>query len=584
MPRLFSQESLDLRLAPPKDPAKVKRIASLVPAQLRWRTMEFRFYILVFIVVIPLMLKQGFDVSRSDHPNYPLFAPLLSDGWLFGRKVDNSDTQYRFFRDSFWLLVGLAISHIVIKRVCLTFLGVSKTLFDMVFGLVFLCAAHGFNASKILFHVLTCYGVVRGIVGLDQKHSKSGIDTHNYRKIALAFLWIYGIGALYVNDRFRDLKTFSCISERLAWMDEVRGLIPRWDVFYNFTLLRTISYNVDYLERYYALKTNIEDSRGIELKHTSVTLGIEEPTPDVAELGDRERQTYPWSIYDYSMETHLAYVFYTPLFIVGPILTFNDYLYQTRHTLNSILVERTLKYGLRFCLDMLQMEFILHFMYVVAIAKVKVFNYTPFQSLMIGLFNLNVIWLKLLIPWRFFRLWALADEMDPPENMIRCVNNNYSAMAFWRAWHRSFNKWVTRYIYVPLGGSRSRVLASLAVFSFVAVWHDIELRMLVWGWLIVLFLLPEILLSAYFKRYALEPWYRFVCGAGSVCNIWLMMIANIYGFCLGHDGTIALLKTMLGTFQGAVFFVICSGCLFVGVQVMYELRDGEKRRGIDLRC
>jgi D-alanyl-lipoteichoic acid acyltransferase DltB (MBOAT superfamily) len=37
-----------------------------------------------------------------------------------------------------------------------------------------------------------------------------------------------------------------------------------------------------------------------------------------------------------------------------------------------------------------------------------------------------------------FRCWALADGMDPPENMRRCVNNNYSFAGFWRAWHVFF--------------------------------------------------------------------------------------------------------------------------------------------------
>lgn len=115
------------------------------------------------------------------------------------------------------------------------------------------------------------------------------------------------------------------------------------------------------------------------------------------------------------------------------------------------------------------------------------------------LFNLNVIWLKLLIPWRLFRLWALTDGIDPPENMLRCMNNNYSALSFWRSWHRSFNKWITRYIYIPLGGSRKQpIINSFIVFSFVAIWHDIQLRLLLWGWLVVIFILPELLATVIF--------------------------------------------------------------------------------------
>ncbi len=33
--------------------------------------------------------------------------------------------------------------------------------------------------------------------------------------------------------------------------------------------------------------------------------------------------------------------------------------------------------------------------------------------------------LQFLVVWRFFRMWALADGMQVPENMLRCICNNY---------------------------------------------------------------------------------------------------------------------------------------------------------------
>lgn len=70
---------------------------------------------------------------------------------------------------------------------------------------------------------------------------------------------------------------------------------------------------------------------------------------------------------------------------------------------------------------------------------------------------------QLLIPWRFFRLWALLDGIDPPENMVRCMANNYSTLGFWRAWHRSYNLWVVRFV-LPL--HRSFVHSMLNFLSF----------------------------------------------------------------------------------------------------------------------
>lgn len=122
------------------------------------------------------------------------------------------------------------------------------------------------------------------------------------------------------------------------------------------------------------------------------------------------------------------------------------------------------------------------------------------------------------------------------------------------------------------------------VFLFVAIWHDIELKLLIWGWLIVIFLLPEILATFFFKRYESLWWYNYLCGAGAVANIWMMMIANLFGFCLGQDGTVKLLKEMFSTVGGIEFFVTALGALFVGVQIMYELRQDEMRRGVFVRC
>ena len=225
-------------------------------------------------------------------------------------------------------------------------------------------------------------------------------------------------------------------------------------------------------------------------------------------------------------------------------------------------------YGIRWLICLLCMEMMQHFLYVVAISKSQPTwtAYTPFQLSMIGFFNLFFIWLKLLLPWRLFRLWALVDGVDPPENMVRCMADNYSALAFWRGWHRSFNRWCVRYIYLPLGGSatssgrgrfsRLRTLANyVVVFTFVAVWHDINLRLLVWGWLITLFILPEVLATLLFppRSWSSRPeTYRALCGVGAVGNILMMMAANLIGFAVGVDGTKGLVQGILGSPSGTL--------------------------------
>ena len=43
-------------------------------------------------------------------------------------------------------------------------------------------------------------------------------------------------------------------------------------------------------------------------------------------------------------------------------------------------------------------------------------------------------------------------------------------------------------------------------------------------------------------------------------------------------------KGLLLTVAGAIFFVTACAALFVGVQVMFEIRESEKRRGVFLKC
>lgn len=213
---------------------------------------------------------------------------------------------------------------------------------------------------------------------------------------------------------------------------------------------------------------------------------------------------------------------------------------------------------------------------------------------MLGYFNLHIIWLKLLLPWRFFRLWSLLDGIDPPENMVRCMSDNYSALAFWRGWHRSFNRWIVRYIFIPLGGtgrgmSLPRSLFNmLAVFTFVALWHDISLRLLTWSWLIVLFMTPELLCSTVLfpaKAYKDRPeTYRILCGVGAVGTVLMMMAANLVGFAVGLDGLQGLIKSIISGWEGWAFLAMACVVLFTGVMVMFEIREHEKRKGIAMKC
>lgn len=284
---------------------------------------------------------------------------------------------------------------------------------------------------------------------------------------------------------------------------------------------------------------------------------------DATALSERDRVTIPAPARDFTFRNYVAYAIYAPLYLTGPILTFNDYIAQQRHRPLSIEAARTVRYAVRFLLCLLCMELLLHLVYVGAITKAGPdwASYTPAQLSLMSFLNIIIIWLKLLLPWRLFRLWSLVDGVDPPENMVRCAPNNFSTLSFWRGWHRSYNKWLVRYLWVPLGRADFRTAASairstggyLLIFTFVALWHDIKLRMLVWSWLIVLFILPEVLATLAFpkrKWEGRETQYRVLCGIGGMCNTLLMMMGNLVGFAFGVDGLKSIIQGIFHDFSG----------------------------------
>ncbi|KAK5172960.1 glycerol transporter [Saxophila tyrrhenica] len=600
---LFKVENLDTRFRP-KNP---QPLPNAQPS--RWNTPEYYIYALVFLTIPPLMFKSVYDVSQPDHPNYARYSPLLSQGWIPGRLVDNSDLQYRGFRGNIPYLALLLVLHPVARR-AYDFLrsggnsgpgngsAVSKKKdeterdaadsrlrgrirFDLVFAMIFLLVLHGISILKVLLIVYINFQ----------------IPTKLSKQYATVATWVFNIGIMFANELcggYSFARMFALFlptqmtnadskgpqaiqSDWGAWLDSYGGLTPRWEILFNVTVLRMIAFNFDYL-----WMLDRRESSPIEKKNL-----------DPTDLPEKERVKSGASPNDFSLTTYLAYTLYSPLYLAGPIVTFNDYISQCRHPLRTLDRSYMIPYAIRFLICLLTMELCLHFLYAVAISKSNPdwTTYTPFQLSMLGYFNLHIIWLKLLVPWRFFRLWALVDGIDPPENMVRCMSDNYSTLAFWRGWHRSFNLWIVRYIYLPLGGSRvstPRAIGNfIAVFTFVALWHDINLRLLAWGWLVVLFILPELIASYIFpaKKYEGRPdLYRWLCGFGAVGNILMMMVSSLVGFAFGLDGLKGFVDGIVGSLGGRVFMLAACMTLFVGSQVMFEVREAERRRGVAMKC
>ena len=265
----------------------------------RWRSPEFIYHGLVVFVALPLMLKTAYNVSKrkdafaflgaqyadvvctASHQNYNKFAPLLSPGWIPGRKVDNSDQQYATFRDNVPYLFIVMTLHPVLRRLFDYVYNKTPTpssrilpsaddsptgsalqslmadgrmnqriSFDVGFSILFLLALHGFSALKVLMILYINYTLV----------------TRLKKEFVPAATWIFNIGILFANELGKGYPYSDIANIVLPWsasleaipeqnpkgnwgtvLDSYAGLIPRWEILFNVTVLRLISFNFDYV-------------------------------------------------------------------------------------------------------------------------------------------------------------------------------------------------------------------------------------------------------------------------------------------------------------------------------------------------
>jgi len=80
-----------------------------------------------------------------------------------------------------------------------------------------------------------------------------------------------------------------------------------------------------------------------------------------------------------------------------------------------------------------------------------------------------------------------------------------SITEFWRRWHISLSSWFRDYIYIPLGGNRTKktrwMLNIVIVWGLTGLWHGAEWNFVIWGlYYAVLLLLEKLLLADILKK------------------------------------------------------------------------------------
>ena len=287
-----------------------------------------------------------------------------------------------------------------------------------------------------------------------------------------------------------------------------------------------------------------------------------------------------------------GFCMYVPVYVGGPTTTFNAWCSYVVAPQQAMDLRSVAVYIVRWVALWVHWELMCHWTPVFAVVGHHLFlrpGVPVYVKMVVVYWNLHFLWSKFTLIWRFCRMWAVCDGVEVPENQLRCVHNNFSIPGFWRGWHRSFNIWLLRYLYIPLGGNRVAVWRQLLsvglVFMFVAVWHDFNIKLIKWGWLFILFFAPEMAAVAWSNTAGARAWYgaasyRALVAAGAALNIVMLIVGNFVGYGAGSAGKAVgpLLWSLLfddqGNFQW-MCWLVAAGMLFSAAQLQLFARARE---------
>jgi D-alanyl-lipoteichoic acid acyltransferase DltB (MBOAT superfamily) len=547
----------------------------------------------------------------------------LSEYFGISYHPDLSDHQWREFRESLSLLAMVAIVTSSLSWLCRLALNSNdvkqkieerkgdqkeasstqpvplsssavywNTILRLIVGMIAIVIQHGLHSMIVFTLCLIGFGLIRLLTPPSTAISIS--TRHRYFRIWIAKVvtWIYAICVLLFKESYR-IKLWPGMQFLHIFFDRRYGGMYVWQLPANFLVLRLISFCFDYLEAFErhcqyeeSKKTDAVVHPPVDLHNTNnkTELTIDEKTNITKNLEDDDNSlhnmSHPWS--EYNLLSFMTYMTYAPLYMAGPIVSFNSFLSSSKYPQQKVNIYL---YGLRWILCFSLLEWMTSRFPFFAIVSTGLLPHLSIpQIATVFYLLLKMMWLKFLTIWRFFRWWSLTDGIYTIENQQRCMSNNYSLTQFWKGWHTSFNKWLVRYLYKPLGGRRFQYLNVWVIFFFVALWHDVEWKLIVWGGLNGIFYVIEVFIIQPIRERLLKTMndsevtilkkvvcHCVVAGMGALF-IMILISVNLIGYGVG-TGAIDLIVNKAMSKDGIYTCIVSFYFLSIGVSLMLFIQS-----------
>ncbi len=226
---------------------------------------------------------------------------------------------------------------------------------------------------------------------------------------------------------------------------------------------------------------------------------------------------------------YLAYILFFPKLIMGPIIDPVDYISQINQDDRKRANLENITTGIKiFSLGLIKKVLLAD-----TFSKAVTWTYSNLDVATAMDCILLVLFYTFEIYFDFSGYSDMAVGVSSMMNIDLPINFNspYKAISirdFWKRWHVSLTKFLTKYIYIPLGGSRKGAIFTyintLIVFLVSGLWHGANWTFILWGLLHGLFSCFDRVFDKVEEKIFIP--IRWLCTLVVVSVLWLLFSAD----------------------------------------------------------
>lgn len=239
-----------------------------------------------------------------------------------------------------------------------------------------------------------------------------------------------------------------------------------------------------------------------------------------------QKQTNKNTFLDY-----LIYVTFFPKILMGPIVNQNELLPQFNDEKNRKISSENIIIGIRMFTIGLFKKVIISDTFAKAVTWAwGIGNFSKISSMDTFLVMIAYTF-QIYFDFSGYSDMAIASasmlNINLPIN-FDSPYKSYSIRDFWKRWHISLTQFLTKYIYIPLGGNRKSKFITyiniMIVFMISGIWHGANYTFILWGFLHGALSIFDRLIDK--LRYNIHPALQWITNFFVVSILWFLFRAD----------------------------------------------------------